>query len=191
MTTEEILTRILPDRPFFRDRGGVTLTGGEPMAQPEFVRSLSSLLCRNGIHVVMETCGCAPWEHYADILPFVNRFLFDWKLTDPEQHRNWTGADNRLIRENLGRLHDCGAEIVLRCPVIPGVNDRPEHFRGIARLTEELPRILRVDLLPYHAFGNDKRGQLGLPRDGFSVPEKETVQCWAEELGNLCSVPVR
>ncbi len=190
VTPEEVLAQIIPDRPFFRTRGGVTLTGGEPMFQPEFAVALSSLLRENGIHVVAETGGYAAWEHFAEILPFVNRFLFDWKITDPELHRRYTGADNLLIRDNLEKLCGSGADVVLRCPVIPGVNDNQAHFQGIASLTKTLPSIRQVDLLPYHALGNDKRAQLGLPGDGFSVPEEETVQRWREELQALCAVPV-
>ena len=191
MTPEEVFRQILPDKPFFRQRGGVTLTGGEPMYQPEFAVDLASLLHENGIGVVVETGGCAAWAHFERILPFVNRFLFDWKITDPELHRRFTGADNRLIRENLEKLCGSGADIVLRCPIIPGVNDNAAHFHGIANLTKALPRIRQVDLLPYHALGNDKRAQLGLPGDGFSVPKEETVQRWREELQTLCAVPVR
>ena len=190
MSPEEVLARVLPDKPFFRDRGGVTLTGGEPLLQPEFARALSSLLRQNGIDIVLETSGFAPWEQLESMLPFVSRYLFDWKLMDPEKHRRWTGVDNLLIRENLKKLHGSGADIVLRCPIVPRVNDDPEHFRGIARLTKELPRLRQVDLLPYHALGNDKRAQLGLPRDGFSVPEEETVRRWRAELEALCAVPV-
>lgn len=191
MSPEEALARILPDKPFFRDRGGVTLTGGEPLLQPDFACALSSLLRQNGIDVVLETSGFAPWVQLEGMLPFVSRFLYDWKLSDPEQHRRWTGVDILLIRDNLKKLHVSGANIVLRCPIIPGVNDTPEHFRGIARLTKELPHLCQVDLLPYHALGNDKRAQLGLPKDGFSVPKEETVRRWHEELEALCAVPVR
>ena len=190
MTPEEVLAQVLPDKPFFRGRGGVTISGGEPMDQPAFTLALASLLRENGISVVLETCGHAPWEYFEAAAPFVNCFLYDWKITDPELHRRWTGADNALIRENLGKLHDRGAGIVLRCPVIPGVNDTPEHFEGIARLTRELPRILRVDLLPYHALGNDKRVRLGLPRSEFPVPDRETAERWRNDLAARCSVPV-
>ncbi len=190
MSPEEVLEKILPDKPFFRGRGGVTISGGEPMDQPDFTRELAALLKLHGIGVVMETCGCAPWEHFAAVFPLVSLFLYDWKITDPEQHRFWTGTDNLLIRDNLARLHHIGAGIVLRCPLIPGVNDTPEHFDGIVSLVKELPRILQVELLPYHALGNDKRIQLGLPRDGFSPPDQETVQRWHRELSARCAVPV-
>ena len=190
MTPEEVLRKILPDKPFFRQRGGATLTGGEPLFQPGFARAIAALLRQNGIDVALETSGCASWDALNEMLPFVSRFLYDWKITDPEKHRAWTGADNALIRGNLQKLHDSGARIVLRCPIIPGVNDTREHFRGIAQLTRELPRILKVDILPYHALGNDKRAQLGLPRDGFSVPDEETARHWHAELKSMCAVPV-
>ena len=190
MAPEDVLARILPDRPFFREHGGVTLTGGEPMEQPDFALALASLLRQQGISVVMETCGFASPNAFRSILPYVSLFLYDWKITDPELHRHWTGEDNRLILENLRLLHDNGADIILRCPVVPGVNDTPEHFRGIARLTKNLPRIRRVDLLPYHALGNNKRSQLSLPGDGFRVPDEETVRRWHGELESLCAVPV-
>ena len=190
MSAEAVLARVLPDKPFFRQRGGLTISGGEPLLQADFVLELAELSVRSGIGVVLETSGCAPWENLRPLLPYVRRFLFDWKITDPDLHRRWTGMDNRLIQSNLEKLHDSGAAIVLRCPVIPGVNDTPDHFRGIAGLTERLPRLLQVDLLPYHALGNSKRRQLGLPEDGFSVPAEETVRQWQAQLSALCRVPV-
>ena len=191
VTPEEVLQRILPDKPFFRQRGGVTLTGGEPLYQPDFARALASLLYQQGIGVALETCGFAPWEHLQGMLPFVRLFLFDWKISNPEEHKKWTGRDNLLIRENLIRLYHSGANIILRCPIIPGVNDTPAHFQGIAQLTRELPHIQRVDVLPYHALGNDKRAQLSLPHDGFFVPNEQDVQRWREELESICGAPVR
>ena len=190
MTPEEVVSRVLPDRPFFRDRGGVTLSGGEPMDQPDFACAVARLLRQERIGVALETCGFAPREAYNAILPDISCFLFDWKITDPALHRRWTGVDNRMIRDNLRWLHDQGADMILRCPIIPGVNDTSEHFRGIARLTEELPRIRRIDLLPYHALGNDKRTQMGLPGDGFRTPEEATVQRWLQKLRSLCGIPV-
>ncbi len=190
MTPESVLARVLPDKPFFRERGGVTLSGGEPLYQYAFARALAVLLREQGIGVMLETCGCVPWERFAGIMPLISCFLYDWKITDPDQHRLWTGESNLLIRENLKKLHDSGAEIILRCPVIPGVNDTLEHFSGIARLTRELPRIRRVDLLPYHSLGNEKRAQLGLPRDGFSPPGDADVRRWQAYLSARSSVPV-
>lgn len=104
---EEVLNAVLPDKPFFRKHGGVTLSGGEPMAQPEF-----TLVLAQGIQVLVETCGYAPWTDFAALRPYVDGFLFDWKETDAEMHRAFTGVDNRLIRENLAQLHASGTDIV-------------------------------------------------------------------------------
>ncbi len=190
MFAEDVLARVLPDKPFFRQRGGVTISGGEPLFQPDFTLALATLFHENGIDVILETSAFAPWAALEPLLPYVSRFLVDWKITDPKLHRRWTGADNLMIRENLQKLHDHGAAIVLRCPVIPGVNDTSAHFRGIADLTATLPNLLQVDLLPYHALGNDKRLQLSLPRDPFSPPSEDTIQHWHRQLTSLCHVPV-
>ena len=190
MSAEEALRRVLPDKPFFRRRGGVTFSGGEPLMQADFVLEAAKLLRENGVGVIVETSGHAPWQAFEELLPLVDCFLYDWKITDPEEHLKWTGADNRLIRENLEKLHGRGAKIVLRCPVIPGVNDTDAHFRGVAELLSRLPGIRRADLLPYHALGNDKRLQLGRPRDGFKTPDDETVRQWHARLSALCPVPV-
>ena len=190
MTPQEVLARVLPDRPFFRERGGVTLSGGEPMAQAEFALALAKCFHEQGIHVALETCGYAPRAAYAAMLPFTDLFLYDWKVSDPAAHRAWTGADPGLIRENLRFLSLQGARIVLRCPMIPGVNDHEEHLRCIGKLTYELAGICRVDLLPYHALGNDKRMQMGLAREDFPVPEANEVERWQAVLSGLSRVPV-
>ena len=191
MSADDVLEKVLPDKPFFRERGGVTISGGEPLMQAGFVLELARKFSQNGVGVVLETSGHAPWTALEPLLPYVDRFLYDWKVTDPEEHMKWTGRDNLLIRENLEKLCRSGAKVVLRCPVIPGVNDTPAHFEGIAALTKELPGILQADLLPYHALGNDKRRQLSLPADGFTAPDEETAERWHEALSNICAVPVR
>lgn len=190
-TVEEVINAVLPDKPFFRKHGGVTLSGGEPMAQPEFTLALAQGLQAQGIQVLVETCGYAPWTDFAALLPYVDGFLFDWKETDAEMHRAFTGVDNRLIRENLAQLHASGKDIVLRCPIIPGYNDRPDHFAGIGRLTQDFPHIRQVDLLPYHALGNGKRRQLGQKTESILPPSEETIQEWQRSLQRLCRVPVQ
>lgn len=161
------------------------------MAQPEFALALVHGFQAQGIHVLIETCGYAPWMDFVAMLPYVDGFLFDWKETDAERHRAFTGVDNRPIRENLARLHASGAEIVLRCPIIPGYNDRLDHFAGIGRLTQDLPHIRQVDLLPYHALGNSKRMQLGQKTKDILPPSEETIQEWQRTLQSLCRVPVQ
>lgn len=190
MTAAEVLRQTARDLPFYRNGGGVTFSGGEPLMQIDFLEELLRVHREAGIHTALETTGYAPWESLWRIIPLVDLFLLDWKHTNPQQHRAWTGVDNALIRENLLQLDRAGAEIILRCPVIPGVNDSREHFEGIGELTHACRHIRQVDLLPYHAVGNSKREQLGLGKDGFTVPEEETVRSWHEQLRLLCAVPV-
>ena len=187
----DVLEKVLPDRPFFRTRGGVTLSGGEPMAQPAFALALARALAEHEIRVLVETCGYAPYEAYEQMLPFVDGFLFDWKETNPEKHRRFTGVDNARIRETLSRLSAAKTNLTLRCPIIPGYNDTQEHFEGIGQLTHALPGIRQVDMLPYHALGNSKRAQLGKPPDQIALPTPQQISAWREALSTLCAVTVR
>ena len=191
LTPEQVLERILPDRPFFRDTGGVTISGGEPMMQPEFSIALAKLLKTNGLHTVLETSGFTARENLLGIAPSIDIFFYDWKETDPEKHRKFTGQDNFLIRENLDLLYFAGYKIVLRCPLIPGYNDTREHLNGIADLTRKYPDLLYVEVLPYQPLGNSKRTQLGIAGDGIAVPEKSTVKEWVDYLRSSCGIGVK
>ena len=191
VTPEEAAARIERDRPFFRGRGGATFTGGEPLLQAAFVKETALLLRRRGIPSAVETSLFAPADAVDSLLDAVDLWLCDWKETDPEKHRLLTGEDNAPVRERLRRLDAAGARIVLRCPLIPGVNDSPEHLAGIAALADSMKGIEAVDLLPYHNIGNDKRKKLGLPPDGFTPPEQGEKEGWAAALRGLCRKPVR
>lgn len=165
-TVDELWAEVEGDRPYFGkadaegDSGGVTLTGGEPMLQFPFVKAF--LERRGDTHVCMETSGFAPTEHYLAILPMVDLFLMDYKATNPETHRRLCGQDNFLIRKNLDMLCEAGARLVLRLPLIPGVNDDREHMEGIAALLSRYPAILRGEIMAYHRMGVGKNGQLGM-----------------------------
>lgn len=142
--------------------GGVTFSGGEPTGQPEFLQELLILAKKEGLHVCLDTCGQAPWALYEALLPRVDLFLYDYKAADPAVHRQYTGVDNTLILENLRRLSAAGARILLRCPIIPGINDNEAHFAAIRRLKDELPGIVGAQVMPYHNIGAGKWRALGL-----------------------------
>lgn len=190
MAPEALCERLLRDKPFFRERGGVTFSGGEPLMQAAFVAACASQLKEQGVHCAVETSLYAPWSSVEPLLDSVSLWLCDWKVTDPQRHQTLTGVSQTLIRDNLRRLDAHGASVVLRCPIIPGCNDDEAHFAGIAALTHELPHIASVDILPYHAIGNDKRLKLGMAVDGIAVPQADTKQAWLERLTALCRVPV-
>ena len=180
-SVEDAIAEVMKDKIFYDNSGGgMTVSGGEPMAQFNYTKSLLTLAKEKGLHTAIETCGFAPTERYAEILPLVDLFLFDWKITNPELHKQYTGVDNALIEKNLRYISDNGGKIVLRCPIIPTVNDTEEHFSGIARLANEIDGILSVDIEPYHPLGIGKAERLGkeVAFRELGIPEKETVDAW-------------
>ncbi len=162
MSVAEAMEEVLKDRAFYEESGGgVTASGGEPLMQAEFLFELLKDCKREGLHTVLDTNGYAPWEKIEPLLPLVDLFLYDLKLMDEERHRQFTGASNRLILENLGRLSGRGAFLHLRIPVIPEVNDDEENLMATAALARTLPGVKRVDLLPYHQAALAKYENLG------------------------------
>lgn len=158
----EILAELDRDRVFLeRSGGGLTLSGGEPTAQPSFASALLSAAREAGLHTCLETCGFCSRETLARLLPDVDLFLYDWKITDEREHIRYTGVSNRQILENLAFLSDSGARVILRCPMIPDVNINEDHLSGIARLAREMSGIEAIELMPYHPMGIGKSGALG------------------------------
>ena len=190
VTVEETVEQAARDKLFFRDRGGVTFSGGEPLMQADFVAACEESLNGRGIRCAVETSCCMPWEELRPLIPLTDLFLCDWKLTDSALHRQYTGAGNETIRENLARLNEKGARMILRCPIVPGVNDNEAHFAAIGEMTWKLKQIEQVDLLPYHDTGNDKRKRLGLPPAVFPVPTQEQKRAWLHAIQSRSRVPV-
>ena len=141
----------------------MTLSGGEPAMQPEFMLALAMAAKSEGINVAIETSGYAPFGVYESVLQYVDMFLYDVKETDPELHRRFTNVNNKLPMENLRKLYEAGASILLRCPIIPGLNDRDDHFEAIANLTKEMPDLLGAELLPYHKLAASRADAWDLP----------------------------
>jgi pyruvate formate lyase activating enzyme len=186
VSSDQVAQRILKDSRYFtvsEERGGVTFSGGEPMLHVPFILELVKKI--PGIHICMETSGYAGRKAFEEVMPVVDLFLFDYKVTDAELHRRLCGADNTMILENLEYLYEQGKDIILRLPLIPSVNDTDEHFDGIAGIMKRYPRILRAEIMPYHTYGLAKSGELGLepsallPRQGAT---DEMVDTWLEKL---------
>lgn len=185
MSAPEVLQEVVLDEVFYKNSGGgLTLSGGEPTLQIEFCLELLKAARERGIHTCVETCGISPQGHYEKLLPWVDLFLFDYKITDAEKHRQFTGVGNEVILERLRFLHQAGAAILLRCPILPGINDDSGHFEGIARLVAELPRLKGVELLPYHEAGMDKYLRVGRERPVLPIhaPTAAESAIWTEEL---------
>jgi|TARA_B100001964_G_scaffold200375_1_gene227305 pyruvate formate lyase activating enzyme len=190
-TVAEIIGEVLRDLPFYETSdGGMTLSGGEPLLQVEFCAALLQAGREAGLHCVVETCGHSPWERYERVLPWLDMVLFDLKETDPDRHVRYTGVDNKLILANLYRLHEAGATILLRLPIVPGMNDRAAHFRAIAGIAGDLPDLLGVEVMPYHRLGLSKIQRFGLPEASQHLQETETpdaavVRGWIETLSDF------
>ncbi len=161
-TAASVMAAVRRDLPFFGEDGGLTLSGGEPLMQPEFAMSLLRMASAEGINTAIETCGHVPWQSLEDCLPFVNTVLFDLKHMDPVTHWRHTGVDNELILGNLRRLARSRAPVIVRVPLIPGFNASLEDIQSLARFVAGLELATgRLDLLPYHALGRPKYEALG------------------------------
>ena len=158
----EVLAEVLRDRPFYETSGGgMTVSGGEPLAQFGFTRELLARAKAEGLHTALDTCGFAPQARYAELLPLVDLFLYDIKTTDPARHRELTGQPLDLIHANLRFLSGSGARLFLRCPLVPGINDSDAELAGIAALANELAGVEEIDVEPYHPLGVSKAARMG------------------------------
>ena len=194
MNADAVMEEVLRDKVFYdTSGGGMTLSGGEPMMQLEFTLELLTLAKENGLHTCMETCGYAKSDGYKKVAPLVDIFLFDYKVTDPELHKKYTGAENGLILENLAMLDSLGAKTVLRCPIIPGCNDTDEHFLGIAETANRLKNVIEINIEPYHPLGKGKSELLGVdyPLSDVGFPKDEAVAEWIRKISENTSVPVK
>jgi pyruvate formate lyase activating enzyme len=164
------------------EKGGVTFSGGEPLGYAAFIKDFCALI--PGVHTVMETSGYGSGKDIETVMDCVDLFLFDIKMINPAEHKRRCGVDNALVFSNLELLYTRRKRIVLRLPLIQGVNDTEEQFDGIAELLRKYPEIERAEILPYHNLGIAKAESLGmaippeLPRRNAG---KETVEKWLGE----------
>lgn len=180
ITVGEVLDIVERDRPYYRrSGGGLTLSGGESLCQPEFARGLLKGASDMGISTALESMGCAKYEVIESILPYLDTYLLDIKHMNGEKHREFTGKSNELMLENAKKIAASGqTELVIRVPVIPTFNDSPEEIRDIARFAGSLPGVKRIHLLPYHRLGQDKYDGLGRTygMDGILPPTNGHMQ---------------
>jgi pyruvate formate lyase activating enzyme len=151
------------DSLFYKNSGGgLTVSGGEPLLQSEFLFELLKSAKEQGIHTCVETCGFADSETVTKIAKYTDIFLYDVKESDDDRHKELTGVPFSPILENLMLLNSLGAKIILRCPLIPNVNTREEHIANIARIASSLDNLLEINVMAYHLLGNDKYDALDM-----------------------------
>ena len=171
MTVGEVLADIERDIIFYdQSGGGATFSGGEPLLQHDFLKALLEACQAKGIHTALDTSGYSSWEALDDIRESVGVFLFDLKIMDDAQHRYYTGVPNRLILKNLKHLSELGQRIIVRVPIIPGINDNPDNLYQTGVFLSGLTSLERVDLLPYHKIGLGKYASL---QKKYFLPETQ------------------
>lgn len=180
-TVKALVKELMKDQIFYEDSGGgVTLSGGEAMMMDmEYLLAVAKELKRQDVSLTIDTCGYVPYEKFQAILPYVDTFLYDVKVMDPELHKRYIGADNKLILENLVRLAGDGARIYIRIPVIREVNGNEKNMKEtIAFLKEHDIHPPQINLLPYHDTGSGKYPKLDMEYKGTDLhaPEKAEME---------------
>jgi pyruvate formate lyase activating enzyme len=162
MTLEEVLHRIDRDMPFYEDSGGgVTVSGGECLSQPDFTVELLKRCKELGVHTAVDTTGFVPWDVVQRALPFTDMFLYDLKCMDSTLHQRVIGVPNELILENALKIAEAGGKLWIRIPVMPLFNDSEEHFKAYGEFLCRLRNaVVLVQLLPYHKMGISKYDRL-------------------------------
>jgi pyruvate formate lyase activating enzyme len=178
----EVMAQILEDAPYYRhSEGGATFSGGEPLMQKDFLRELLQSCQAEGIHTAVETAGNYPWIFLHELLPSIDLVIYDLKLADPERHRRYIGNDGEQVRANLLFLGASDKPLIVRTPVIGGINDIPEEIGGIARFIADFPGLLYYELLPYHGLGRAKLQSLGMEdHQPFTTPPRDHLRTLAE-----------
>jgi pyruvate formate lyase activating enzyme len=179
MSVPEVMEQVLRDRVFFEESGGgVTFSGGEPLAQLAFLRALLEASRARGLHTAVDTCGFAPREQLLSVVPLVDLFLYDVKLLDDARHRAMTGLSIGPIHDNLRALAEVHPAVWIRVPIVPGHTDERADVEAIATLAASLAGVRRVSLLPYHATGTAKARRLGrlTPLDSVAPPPPDRME---------------
>ena len=179
--TDEILQEVRRQAIFYRfSGGGVTFTGGEATAQPDFLAELTDTLYDEGYSLALETCGWFDFDRLRPTLEKMDLIFMDLKHPDPEAHRRFTGQDNGLILENIQKTARLGIPLVVRIPVILGVNGDDATLTEAFRFLLDKAPGTSLELLPYHRFGEEKYRELGLPLPdaSFGVPTREQMTRW-------------
>ena len=194
VTVGELMPELLADASYYRrSGGGITLSGGEILGQPDFARDLLHACKQNGLHTAVESTANAPFETIEKILPYLDLYLMDIKHMDSAKHKEYTRAGNELILENAKKLANSDVELIIRTPVVPSFNDSPEEIKAIAKFAATLPGVKEHHLLPYHRLGQDKYDGLGRKYTLTEIlpPTKERMEYLlsvAEESGLKCQI---
>ena len=181
ITVDEAYNEVVRDKAFYETSGGgVTVSGGEPLFQPEFTAELLRKCRENGIHTVIETSGFANEKALFTVLEHCDLVLFDIKETDEERHKQYTGVSLTTILRNLKLVNDKKIPFIIRAPIIPTLNDRESHFKSLKTICESMTFCQGIQIMPYHRIGSYKYELLDRKYicNDISEPTKEMIETW-------------
>lgn len=182
MTVDEVMKTVELDRPYYSDDGGITISGGEPLMQPEFTYGVLEAAKISGIHTALETNLTLPWKVAEPIAKVCDLVMMDIKLWDTELHRKWTGGDNKNVLNGLRELADMRIPVIVRTPIVPTVNDSLNEIGAIARFAAGFDNVLYYELLPYHPLGRSKQLKKGaFTTEIFEKPDSSIMLSLALE----------
>ena len=192
-SASRLLEEVEKDLLFYDESGGgITLSGGEPLAQATFVVSVLALCKEHRIHTAVDTCGYTSWEDLSSIVEMTDLFLYDVKHVDDDRHRELTGVSNERILENLRRLDNEGRTLWIRYPVIPDLNDTDEDLAALGEFVSHLKAVKAIHLLPFHRGGERKLERLGRPSRPLSTERdpRSSADAAVQILRAIVDVPV-
>ncbi len=170
MTMEQVMEIVLKDMDFYSDSGGgVTFSGGEPILYAGFIAGLSGMLKKKGIHVTVQTAGNIDYKNFRLLAGKVDLFLYDIKIADRLEHKKWTGACNDKILANLASLAESSARILVRMPLVPGINDAAARLVELSAILHK-NNIKQIMILPYHKLGESKIKRIDAPVKPLGIP---------------------
>ena len=194
MSVEEVMNIVLKDKKYYeKSGGGLTVSGGEPLAQVDFTRELLRLAKEYDIHTCLETSGFASKDKLLSIFPYTDLFLYDYKESCEEKHMDYMGVSLESIVSNLYTIDEAGGQTILRCPIIPDYNDSIEHLSAISALGNSLKNIREINIMPYNPMGVSKALRIGLtfPISNTSFPTDEQKKGWQQIVQSNTKIVVR
>jgi pyruvate formate lyase activating enzyme len=177
MTVEQVMSEILKDKDYYQNsKGGVTFSGGEPLLQPEFLVEVLKECKKNNINTAIETAGNVSWSTFEKVLPYLDLVMYDLKALDEDIYRKYISNNSKQIKENLLKLAEANVDIIVRTPVIGGVNDEVSQISSISAFIKDIKGLLYYELLPYHNLALSKYKGLGIQRESkFYTPDKAQI----------------
>lgn len=191
MTVNDILTVVKRDLPYYGEKGGVTLSGGELLLQADFVLDLIKAVKEKNINVMIETSGCIHTDAVTEIFSLCDAVLLDYKLSNEKKQTEYTGLNYVEYLRNLKYLQKNGIRTVLRCPLIKGVNNDKKHAESIAELSNDYSCIDEINVLPYHILGKAKAQRMGVKFHEFKILNKKEVESFADEVSKRTDKKVK